>query len=230
MAHADGELDSTTASDVARAAETDPALAKRLDEFRRTRVLAKEAYADILKEQVPSRLSAAARRRGKVSARWWDWRVPVLPAGVALAASIAALALVLTVMKPAPTSPLLPSQTEIALVLDRTLSGQRIALAAGRVMEPIATYVTPEGACRSFRVIGGSPDAVSWLGVACRHADIWQVEMAVAEGVPASANFAPASNRAIQSIDTFLDAAAAGESQIGQAEERLLRNGWRTGP
>ncbi len=227
MSLADGELEEFIAVEVARAAEADPVLAMRLNEFKRTRNLAKAAYADILQERVPERLSTAARRPRRLLAGWRDWRVPLLPVGIAVAASIAGFALALAVMWAGPGSSFLPTQDQIALVLDSAASGEKMALADNRSIEPTATYVTLERVCRSFRVTGTTADAVAWLGVACRDDDKWQLEMAVAEGIPGSSDFAPASDRATQSVDTFLDAAGAGESLDDQTEKRLRLNGWR---
>ena len=91
MALADGELDRETALDVRHAVEADPALARRLAEFERTRTLAKQAFDGVLEEPVPLHL-VAALGRGERSPKPAARRV-WLPVGAAIAASAAAFAL-----------------------------------------------------------------------------------------------------------------------------------------
>jgi len=137
---------------------------------------------------------------------------------------------VASMMSKAPSSSALglPPEAEIAAALDRVASGEELTLKDGRLIQPTATYTAAHGVCRSFAVTGTSTDA-NFRGVACRHDGGWHVELAVAERGHDS-EFVPASDRATQSIDAFLDAVGAGESLDGPAEQRLRQSGWKAAP
>jgi anti-sigma factor RsiW len=67
MAYADGELDGAAAARVAAAAEHDPNLEARIDTFRRSRELVREAIAPAAEAPVPPRLLAAVERAARSS-------------------------------------------------------------------------------------------------------------------------------------------------------------------
>lgn len=241
MALADGELDGATAAGVTRALESDPALRRRLAEFERTRILAKDAFRGVLDEAVPERLLAVVAANENRRPRAGGWRLPSfgtwLPVGVALAATIGAFALG-TALAPDlrrgdPSLP--PTSQEIAGLLETTPSGEARTWPdggeadGGGSFEAVASYEVPGGICRSFRLSGGTAEASEWQGIACHHGEAWNVEMLVAGSGLAGDDglFSTASDRATQSIDTFLDAMGAGASLDAAAERELLENGWQ---
>ena len=224
MALADGELDRDTAAEVARAVEADPALARRLDDFQRSRKLAKLAYADVIEDKVPARLLAAAggatrqpARPARTWAAWSGWLVGGM-------AGAAAAAIVLALLRPGDGSLSVPVPFggEIAAALDTGASGEIVLLAGGGSVDLTATYVTAGGICRSFRTVGGSNEE-RWFAVACRHDGAWHISVAAAEG---GDGFLPAADAAVSSVDAFLDVVGAGEGLDESEESRLRANGW----
>lgn len=96
MAYVDGEVDGETAAEVERALGHDPGLAARARAFREVGGLVRAAEAEALHEPVPQRLIDAIQGSGQVVALRPATEVPLRQrrgwAGLALAASVAALA------------------------------------------------------------------------------------------------------------------------------------------
>jgi hypothetical protein len=235
MALADGELDRETAAEVTRAIEADPTLARRLQQFEATRTLAKAAFDSVLDEPVPERLIASVGTKPTWNLFRRTGRAPrtLLPVGLALAASIAGFVLGSVLTPGLPQSPsLLPDTQEIARLMEDALSGEARPWPSdgslGGRFEVTASYAVPDGVCRTFSLGSPTSEQAGWQGVACHHGEAWNVELVVA-GPRAGddAFFSTASDRATQSIDSFLDAMGAGESLDATSEERLRTKGWR---
>jgi hypothetical protein len=226
MALADGEIDRETAAALMRQMDADPELKQRFATFRDTRTLAKAAFAGALEEPVPPRLVRAAGDP-PAEPRKRDWTRFWFPLGAAVAASVAGLIVGLAI--PARVSPPSPHAigAEIAEVLDNSQSGETRPLGGGGRVLVTGTYLTPEGACRSFEVTPGAAGNV-WHDVACRRTGSagWELEMAIA-GHPGSDAFVPASDRIAASIADALDALGAGEALDPAAELRLREHGWQ---
>ena len=240
MAFADGELDEATAEALRRTVDADPALARRLADFKRTRALAKTAFAGVLDEEVPERLLAAVRpsaaRRAvfRLPRLAWGW----LPVGTAVAASIAGLALgTALTLRPAGEASLLPSQQRIAELLETAPSGEMRRLPGGSsgagpsaTFRATGSYLAAVGVCRSFEMALGADAVAGWRGVACRRDGDWAIELVVADSaVRGGEDYAPAADTAAQTVDAFLDAAGAGGTLDETEERRLAASGWRTG-
>lgn len=238
MALADGELDSETARDIMRSVAADPALGRRIAEFRETRVLAKEAFANALEEAVPDRLVAAVARGG--DRRRWAVRPLAnklwLPLGAAIAASAVGFAvgmMLTTGLRQNPSA--LPDARQIVRLLETAPSGEVLPWSGERVGEPegifeaTASYPVADGVCRTFSLISAAPGQAGWRGVACHHGEAWNVEMIIAgPRTGEDVLFSTASDRGTQSIDSFLDSMGAGESLDATVEEKLRTHGWRT--
>jgi hypothetical protein len=234
MAFSDRELDADAAEDMRRAVAADPALQRRLAEFERTRALAKAAFAGVLEERVPERLIAAARPSGRRTALpRFRWTGGWLPAGAALAASAAGLAIGLMLARPAGVTPpsLIAAEPELAQLLETVPSGETRPFhvgppdaGAGGVFEATATYEAPDGMCRAFRLGFGADDGSGWSGAACRQGGTWSVAVLAAD--TAAGQYETASDAAVQSIDAWLDAAGVGGALDPDEERRLVESGW----
>jgi hypothetical protein len=229
MALADGELDPETAATVQRSVETDPALQRRLAEFRRSRRIAKQAVSGVLDEAGPTRLVAAVGSGGRSR----PLRPALLPVGAALAASVAGFVVAWAIFQRPAMPPLLPTE-EIARLMEATPSSDETVPLAGNAgsVKITASYPVPDGTCRSFaaRTAGGEGEPSAWQGVACRHDGSWTVDLMVADRIADDGGgFQPASDQATQSIDAFLDAAGAGERLDAAAEDALRAGGWQSG-
>lgn len=212
MAYADGELDAEATAAIAAAARRDPRLAARIDAFRRSRAAVQAAFAGVIAEPVPERLRDAAapgatvlpfRPKAAPPARWRSLAIAASVAGVALLGGYLAGR-----QGAGPAPSLLAAAPGLVEALETAPSG-----GAGGGPRITASHRVPDGVCRSFEI-----PASQVRGLACDRGAGWQVELAVA----ASAGMTPASDRATAAIDAALDAIGAG-APIGAEEEAALR-------
>jgi anti-sigma factor RsiW len=225
MALADGELDPETAAAVMRSVEADPLLRARLEDFRRTRALAKEAFGDVLSEEMPARLVDTVRRQRRPPRSWSFGGGLWGPLTGALAASVAGFVLAALILGQ-PGTPLMAGDPQLAAALDAAPSGTVQPWHGTGTVRLSATYLASDGVCRSFTA---SSDGAAWRGVACRRPDVsdaWQVEVAVSDRAASADAFIPASDRATRIIDAFLDVAGADQALDAAAEAQLMQNGW----
>jgi hypothetical protein len=236
MAFADGELGAEEQAAISRRAMADPAVAARLAVFRESRMLARQAFDDLLREPAPERLVAAALARRQILRRarsansrfqWWMQMTAPLP----LAASIALIACLGGViggwiLRGPSTSTPLSTPAALAAAIAGTPSGGTIALddGAGRTtVTAVASYRVAGGICRVFAAEKANGGALRALG--CFHGDRWQVPVAVAED--ATDRYRPASGAATSSIDAYLDAIDARDALGADEERRLIDSGWK---
>jgi hypothetical protein len=188
MAFADGALDPQSTRELEQAMLADPALAAAVDRHRALRADVFAAFAPVLDEAVPARLSRAASATGVLAppgigqvlaARpGWSW-----PQWGGLAAM---LVLGVTLgrltgteqqggwMAPAGKDGALVAQGPLAQELTQQLAGTVPAGAGARIG---ISFVAKDGRyCRSFAVAGSA-------GLACQQAGQWQIAvMAAASG------------------------------------------------
>ena len=218
----------------------DTARQAKVDMFRRTRALVAQARAALPKEEVPEELRASVEAMlassgidGPHDPAVIPFRRPVAPARsrpwqmAAAASVVAAIAggLAGTVLSDtfgtgsgksyAAVGGLLPR--DISAALTAIASGGEQPLADGRI-RLIATMRTAGGnLCREFEVDALSGQAI--VGVGCKAADGWQLNVAVA--APQTADgFAPASS--LIAIDSYLDTIEAGEPLSPEEEAAVL--------
>lgn len=222
MAYVDGELPPESAAAVARSLAADPALAARAESFRRSRRLAREAFAGLLEAQPPERLlhglkappaSVVPFRRRLVS---WP---AALAASLLLVAALGGF--LIGRQAGAPGGLLTPSATLLA-ALEGEASGRDLPLEEG-TLRILASYPTEGGPCRSFTVTG---EAEGWRALACRQADGWALVVASADPALAGGGFSPASDGAAGSLDAYLDALEAGAALTLEQERAALEQGW----
>lgn len=225
MAYVDGELDAGTAAEVTRALAADPAQAARAEEFRRSRRLAREAFAGVLGRPAPARLSAAL-----APAR-------VLPlvrrAGVRISAPLLALAATLLLVAAlggylvgrggeAPgDGGLLASGGALRSALESQPSGRDLELPDGERLRIVASYPVAGDICRAFALVTGQ---AGLRGLACRDDGGWPVTLAVSD--PGVGAFAPASDSAAGSLDAWLDGRGALPALSAEDELQALTRGW----
>jgi len=235
MAFADGELSGTLAADVAAAAAADPQLAARIEAFRKTRQLAKDAFAADLAAPVPdalrSKIDAAIKAQGgralhhqtavppRTLRRQFDWMMP-------LAASVAAVAGAFAGYWIAMQSPQLPpSQLALGQLSDQQLAGALSTVPSGpeatqlgpAQLTIVSSFKDPAGAiCREFEL--RPANAAGALAIACRNANAWTITFAQSIG-NSQGGYAPADAAPV--IDAYLQAINAGPP-LSAAEEKAL--------
>lgn len=221
MAYADGEIDVLAAKRIERAIAADPSLADKIAAHRALRVQLSAAFAPVLDEPVPPRLSAMISAnvvafapqavRTPPPRRWLS--------GLAVAASLVA-GLGLGAQWQTSTSPV--SATASGLVasgnLARQLDTQLASTAGGTRI--LASFRDNGGRyCRVF--------AAQLLdGIACKGSQGWQLRQTNSSATPQDATY-----RQAASDDAALMAAAQemikGEPLDEAGEKRARAAGWR---
>lgn len=242
MAFADGELDEPVATTVEQAMASDPAIAKRVAGFLRSRRLVRLAFPADTVPDVPPELRAAVQaqidrfeRRVDAEATPEFRVIPTVsstgrwPLGTALAASVAALAIA-TAGYLVGRQSLPPSQNaaglmanldpQVSSVLSGSRSGQEQDLPFGR-MRVISTFRMANGSlCREFKLQApsGTSDAV-----ACRNGG-WTLTFAVASA-PTNGAYVPSGGEGL--VENYLQATGAGEPLLDAAEIKALSEAGR---
>ncbi|MBJ6123845.1 hypothetical protein [Microvirga splendida] len=236
MAFADGELDEPVAAAVAGAMAQNPTVARKIVEFQQSRRLTRSVFASNLAPDVPSELRAAVaaqieayeavsragERQEPVQTQSIrsEWRSRAYPMKMALAASVAAVAVAAGYFIGQQSQPEAGrlAQLEDPLVrqeLGRLGSGSEVELPFGR-LRVISTYrLADQSLCREFRLHSGSSATDA---VACR-ADEWDVTFAAAAPV-SDAEYTPSSGGDL--VDSYLGNLGAGPPLAGEAEAEAL--------
>jgi hypothetical protein len=243
MAYADGELDAAARAAVESAMREDPQIERRIAAHRTLRRKVQAAYSAELSEGIPERLLSAARgaagtqgsnvvnlkaaraamERSKSRARPppAQWRT----AGTIAASLIAGVGLGFF-MWGHTESPLMRNAGGALVArgqLAKALSNQ---LAAGQsrgspVQIGVSFRAKSGDYCRTFALSG----AVSPSGLACRHADQWQVQALSQEpGTVSGSEYRTAGSAMSATILKSVEAQISGEP-LDQAGERAARQG-----
>lgn len=244
-AFADGELAAEEMERVAAHLDACPEDRAIVEEIVLSNALLARAFDAPMEEPLPERLRAAIEGRAAAEsagagatviafprrARRW-----AAPAGLALAASLAAVAF-LGGRDAAPTlaiaEGLLVVDGPLHAALETRPSGAAATAADGVRFVPSATFADAAGRyCREVEAV--APDAararVVEALIACREeAGVWRVAAAVAEHTaqPQGEGFAPASGGETSGIGAALDALGAGMALDPDAEAALIARGWR---
>jgi hypothetical protein len=238
MAFADGELDEPVAAAVEKAMAGDPAIAKRVAEFLRSRRLARSAFPEETAADVSPELRAAVQaridrfeppsRQGARPGLLTRISMPFAgrrPFWLALAASVAGLVLVTAAYVAGPHySPTAEAAGPIALLADPQLgrvlsesrSGQEQDLPFGRIRVVSTFRVTNGSLCREFKFLASSGTADA---VACRN-DGWKITFAVAASMAGGA-YVPSGEGDL--MESYLQSVGAGEPLLDAAEIAALR-------
>lgn len=239
MAYADGELDGATAARVAAAAEHDANLRARIDTFRRSRELVREAIAPAAEAPVPPRLLAAVERAAQSSntagtvtplrptahgrtaraatiSRRARWAVP-LAASIALLVGAGGGFILGRGAGPDGVEPTVAfAGVEWRTVLDRAAAGTR-ADVDGVTLDVVGSFRRADGGlCREFRVERAGDGA--FAAIACHGDGGWRPDLVVrtADGDA----YAPASGQA--TLDARVDALGGGPFLDAAAERDAL--------
>lgn len=216
MAYVDGELEGAEAALVEDAMRADPQLAAQVAAQQRLRARLRAAYAPVLDEPVPARLTAATRRTRRHGRR--------LPTWMAAAASLALGVLLASWWQGGAREPLRLSGDglvagaglDAALDTRLTADGPADGIAAG------LSFRARDGAyCRTFTL---AADALA--GLACRADDGWQV-VALAASAPSTGDLRQASSSLPPAVLAAVDAHLAGEPLDAAGERRARESGWR---
>ena len=232
----DGELPAADMDALARALETDAALAARIERLG----AANTAYVDVV-----SRIDGAVMTAGlqaamaePPSAKVIAFRPRSIVAFVAehraIAASLVCAVAVWGVMSSgspgASTNPFAPgpdglvmAKSELHEMLESAPTGQVSAVGEATAV-PRLTFASVDGAfCRQFEVM--TNDSTS-AAIACREDQGWRTQV-VAYGLPPiSGNFQTASAARSAALEAFLDEHLIGAALKAEAEAAVLKSRW----
>jgi len=239
MAYADGELDSATRAEVARAIGADPSLTKRVEQHRALQAKLKGAYDPVLTEPMPERLrkladasgsasvtdlaATRAARNAKPSAR------RLSPIWLPIAASTVFGVLVgFLLFGGRDRQDLAADGVIVKGDMARALSEQLASAPSERSPLRIGTsYESNSGNfCRTFVTANES----SLAGVAC-HAKTaargeWRIRMLVSAGPNAVATYRTAASAMPAAIVNFVAGDLKGEAFDAEREAQGVANGW----
>lgn len=227
MAHVDGELSPAEMAAIEAMAAGDPDVAARLARHRLLSGAVAGAYADVVEEPVPERLTALleagkvisldAIRRRRFTPAWGRWGT--IAAGVA-AGLVVGLAL------PRGDASLvggdMRARGQLASALNAQLASAPVEGAVVRV--GLSFRGQDNRYCRTFTVARGEGPA----GLACRDPDGWTVRMAVAQGAAGSSgDYRTAASGTPPEILSAVQEMMQGEPLDAAGEAEAKANGWR---
>lgn len=215
MSYADGELPQEEAAAVARAIQARPELARRAEEFARSRAFSKAAFAELLAAPPPDRLiEPVLRQAGSRTPSRSAWLLP-LAAAVTIAAGGAGWWMG-GAGRPAQkgTLALAFDASQLSRPLQRAASGARQDLDGGSLLIT-GSFRTPEGLCRTFEL---GREGETARGLACRSGNVWTTRAAMLSPVEPG-GIVPATDGTAAALDAYLDGMAA-ESPLSPEEEK----------
>ncbi len=251
MAYVDGELDTQARSEVERAIESDPEVARRVSRQRVLRDRLRAAFDGVLSEPVPDRLVAAARGAPATSARegnqeagvidlaqtradraaaqrarrrwsWPEWSA--IAASVVLGAVIGHLALSQRDIVPFTSADgRLVARGGLADALTNQLASTQSADSATRI--GVSFRSKTRQYCRTFVTHAGGGLA----GLACRESNGWTLEgLARAPAKSGGTEtYATAGSSLPTAVMQTLQEQIAGEPLDAAAEAAAQKSGWR---
>jgi len=238
MAYADGELDLVVRAEIEAAMARDPKVAEAVERHRALAARVQSAYAGVLEEPVPERLTglgarsgaapivelASARAARDVRAMPGGWQ---LPQWAALAASVVVGLFVGMLLMRGPALPY--EETATGLVargeLDEALTSQLASAAGHPDIRVGMSFLDRSGDyCRTFHMHRNA----SLAGLACRSGEEWKLEVLATAPVH-QGELRPAAAMPM-AVMHAVDAAIEGEP-LDAADESAARDaGWRKKP
>jgi hypothetical protein len=219
MAYADGELDASGRGVVEAAMQADPAIARRVAEYRGQREKLRAAYEPELAEPVPDRLLAVLRQRRPADRRR-RWRYPAsLAASVVVAVGLAVFAWQRPALLRERGDGALAAGGDLARSLTDSLSGDP---PAGEVRIGVSFLARSGEYCRTFTLRQSA-------GLACRRGDRWLIhdltELGEA-GAPQSGGYRTASSMLPPAILSAVQAQIVGDPLDRAGEQSARGAGW----
>lgn len=217
IAYVDGELSEADRTLVDSAIAADPALFERLEQHRRLRARVFGAFASVLDEPVPDRLTEAAKPSNLVSLA--GRRRPALPTWAAIAATLV-VGVTAGLLVPRGAQPTIASDMTAKGELARALEKQLASNPGDSAVRVGLTFRTTDGYCRTF-------NAAEVAGLACRDGGAWKVRMAVAQQSAPAGDYRMAASETPAAVMEAIDELIVGEPLDAQAEAAAQKAGWR---
>jgi hypothetical protein len=246
MAYVDGEIDAAQRAAVEQALSSDPQLAERIAHQRRLRTRLTTAFAGVLEEPVPERLTDRAQHApvgGTVlagSPRWlgaarrrtqqWSW-----PEWGALAATLIAGVLISRAWLTAP-SPLLVSMGAEGFAMARGELAVRLSQSAGGTRDRASgvevglSYLAKSGSyCRTFAVpsIPVRESSTAMAGIACRAGAQWRIQALLPTAGEARSDYRQAGSALPPALLSIIESDSAADPLDAEEEAAVRARGWQ---
>jgi hypothetical protein len=233
MAYVDGELDPAARAQVEAAMRDDPQIEARVAQQRELKAKIQQAYAADLTEAVPERLVAAARAATASNSSRLRWRQPQWRPMVSMAASLLiGVAVGFLAWRNSDSNMIqnahgaLVAGGPLAQGLSSQLAGDRSPASA---VEIGLSFLAKCGDyCRTFTIVGKASNA----GVACRHAQRWEVRALAQSGAMKDdgSEYRTASSSLPPAIATAVEEQISGEPLDRTGEMAARKAGWLAAP
>jgi len=187
------------------------------------------AFAAPLHEPVPEAIMATIMGQTTPDVVPFRRRMPLLVGGLALAASLVAVALVLPGLNAGSDDLALgpmAAADPMTLTLDSQVSGVPVAMADGRQSMVLASFAMPDGRfCREFELVDGAKGRVDYA-LGCRSDGPWVIEAVIAEMADVDQGYVPADGGEVDTLTRYLKRDGAPFLLDAEAELAAIQRRW----
>jgi anti-sigma-K factor RskA len=240
-AYLDGEMTGAARAAFERDVESDPALRRRVEEFRalnaelaatlQPKTAAPATDALLRSVRVLAAAQGAAAQENVVplqARRFIDWQLPIAAAialvvggGLVYGLVSGGRQLSMAILDNGQVAP----GSALHAALERQQSGEAIAAGADARVRPVLTFQAKDGRyCREFESFDR---AAAVVGVACRAADVWKVEVLLAARViETNGGYAPASGYNAHALDDVVRSLMQDQAFDAERERDVIERRW----
>lgn len=228
-AFVDGELTPEEAAKVAMHLADHPADQAYVDDLFAANEALAQAFAAPLHEPVPDAIMGAIMGQPAPNVVPFRRRMPLVAGGLALAASLVAVALLLPGLTAGPSGIALgplAAADPVAQTLDAQESGVPVALTDGRQSMVLASFAMPDGRfCREFELVDAAAGRVDYA-LGCRADTAWVIEAVIAEMATVDPGFVPADGGEADTLTRYLERDGAPVLLDADAELAAIQRRW----
>lgn len=232
-AFVDGELGPEEAAQVAMHLADHPADQAYVDDLYAANEALAQAFAAPLHEPVPEAILATIMGQTAQSTAPnvvpFRRRMPLVAGGLALAASLVAVALVLPGLNAGADGLALgpmAAADPVTQTLDGQASGVPVTLSDGRQSMVLASFAMPDGRfCREFELVDSAKGRVDY-GLGCRSEQTWVIEAVIAEVAAVDPGYVPADGGEADTLTRYLERGGEPVLLDAAAETAAIQRRW----
>lgn len=232
-AFVDGELTPEEAAQVVMHLADHPADQAYVDDLYAANEALAQAFAAPLHEPVPGAILATIMGQTAPNTAPnvvpFRRRMPLVAGGLALAASLVAVALVLPGLNAGSDGLALgaiAAADPITLTLDGQVSGVPVALTDGRQAMVLASFAMSDGRfCREFELVDSASGRVDY-GLGCRSDGPWVIEAVIAEMADIDQGYVPADGGEVDTLTRYLQRGGEPVLLDANAEVAAIQRRW----
>jgi hypothetical protein len=228
-AFVDGELTPEEAAQVAMHLADHPADQAYVDDLYAANEALARAFAAPLHQPVPDGIMGAIMGGAAPNVVPFRRRIPLVAGGMALAASLIAVALLLPGLTAGPDGIALgpvAAADPVVQTLNTQPSGVPVALSDGRQSMVLASFAMPDGRfCREFELVDAARGRVDFA-LGCRSDGPWIIEAVIAEVVVEGQGYVPADGGEANTLTSYLQRSGEPELLDADAELAAIQRSW----